>query len=107
MDPSVSVPMDKAAKFAATATADPDDEPQGVESKIYGFFVKLPRADQPETEFELRKLAHSDMFAFPRIIAPALRSLLTIPASLGTMLLNKAQEPAVVFKVSFVAILSY
>jgi hypothetical protein len=36
IEPSVSVPNEAAAKFAATATADPELEPQGLRSKTYG-----------------------------------------------------------------------
>jgi hypothetical protein len=35
-EPSVSVPIAMAAKLAETATPDPEDEPHGLRSSIYG-----------------------------------------------------------------------
>src|SRR5690606_4939614 len=39
IEPSVSVPIAIAHKFAATAVPDPELEPQGLRSMRYGFFV--------------------------------------------------------------------
>jgi hypothetical protein len=39
IDPSVSVPTAAAARLAATATADPELEPDGLRSSAYGFLV--------------------------------------------------------------------
>ncbi len=63
-EPSVSVPTATAVKFAATATPEPDDEPHGLRSKIYGFLVCPPRPDQPLEEFSERKFAHWSRFVF-------------------------------------------
>src|SRR5688572_30218651 len=59
IDPSVSVPIAAAHRFAAMAAPDPELEPQGLRSTTYGFFVCPPRALQPLDDFVERKLAHS------------------------------------------------
>lgn len=38
-EPSVSVPIETNARFAATATADPELEPDGSAPKLYAFLV--------------------------------------------------------------------
>src|SRR3954452_14326461 len=115
IDPSVSVPIAAAHRWAAAPTPDPELEPHGSAPRSYGFRVKPPRALQPLTwtpasrtafGWTPRRLAHSDRFAFPRMTAPAARSLATIAASRGTLLPDSAREPAVVSIVSFVAMLS-
>ena len=77
-EPSVSVPTAIAVMFAAVATADPDDEPDGSESRTYGSRVNPPRPLQPlrnrpasatASGTKPRKLAHSDRFALPSTIA--------------------------------------
>ena len=63
-----------------------------------------PRALQPLSQIPLSglngglalKFAHSDRFAFPRMTAPACRSLATSGASSGTTLFTNASDPAVV-----------
>src|SRR5947209_20191190 len=47
IEPSVSVPTATAHKFAATATADPELEPDGFRSRAYGFRVWPPRPLHP------------------------------------------------------------
>src|SRR6056297_3068536 len=74
MEPFVSVPMASMVRFAETATAEPELEPHGFLSKMYGFFVWPPTPLQPLVESSPRKLAHSLKLAFPRIMAPALRN---------------------------------
>src|SRR6266542_4739021 len=73
IDPSVSVPMPMAARFAATAVPVPELDPHGLRSSAYGFFTCPPRPLQPLVDFVDRKLAHSLRFVFPRMTAPALR----------------------------------
>src|SRR2546428_10090141 len=80
-DPSVSVPTATAHKFAATATAEPELEPEGLRSRAYGFFVCPPRPLQPLEECVDRKFAHSLRFVLPRMTAPASRSLCVTNAS--------------------------
>src|SRR5215813_14344489 len=58
-EPSVSVPIAAAHRFAATAAPDPELEPQGLRSSEYGFFVCPPRPLQPLDDLVERKLAHS------------------------------------------------
>src|SRR5215211_2675326 len=74
-EPSVSVPIAAAHKFAAPATPDPALDPHGLRSSTYGFFVCPPRPLQPLDDLVERKLAHSLRFVLPRINAPASRSL--------------------------------
>ena len=102
----VSVPTAAAARFAATATADPELEPEGLRSSAYGFRVCPPRALQPLEECDDRKLAHSLRFVLPRMTAPALRSRVTMNASAGGVTPSSASDPAVVIIRSAVAMLS-
>src|SRR5436309_2416456 len=106
IDPSVSVPIAAAARLAATATADPELDPDGFRSSAYGFFVCPPRPLQPLVECVDRKLAHSLKFVFPRMTAPASRRRSTMNASLGGLPPARASEPAVVIIRSAVAMLS-
>ena len=46
-EPSVSVPIATAHKLAATAAPEPELEPEGFLSKIYGFLVCPPRLLHP------------------------------------------------------------
>src|SRR5712692_2958723 len=96
MEPSVSVPIAAAQRFAATATADPELEPEGFRSSAYGFFVWPPRPLQPLVDREDRKLAHSLRLVFPRITAPAARSLCATNESRGASDPRSAKDPAVV-----------
>src|SRR6266576_1943608 len=82
-DPSVSVPIPAAARFAAIADPVPELEPQALRSSTYGFFVSPPRPLQPLVECVDRKFAHSLRLVLPRITAPASRSRVTMNASFG------------------------
>src|SRR5215510_4782626 len=73
MLPSVSLPNDTAAKFAVAAAPDPELEPQAFRLMPYGLFVWPPRPDQPLTDSNERKLAHSDRLVLPRMTAPPAR----------------------------------
>src|SRR5439155_23855970 len=44
IDPSVSVPIATVHRLAAVAAPEPDDDPHGLRSSEYGFFVWPPRA---------------------------------------------------------------
>src|SRR5205823_14440352 len=105
-EPSVSVPMAKAARLAATAGPEPELDPDGLRSSAYGFFVCPPRPLQPLDECVDRKLAHSLRFVLPRITAPAARSRSTMNASFGAGAPARASDPAVVSIRSRVAMLS-
>src|SRR3954468_13553323 len=50
MEPSVSVPIDAAQKFADAAAPEPELEPQGLRSSTYGLLVCPPAPDQPLLE---------------------------------------------------------
>src|SRR5262249_1414125 len=106
-EPSVSVPMAKAARPAATAAPEPADEPQAERSSPYGLRTSPPTALQPLIERVERKLAHSDRLALPRITAPASVRRLVIAASRCGMLAASAREPAVVAVPSKDSMLSF
>src|SRR5216684_3246903 len=75
MLPSVSVPIATAVKFAATAAAEPELEPEQLVSGMEGLLMSRPRADQPLVGEVPRKFAHSVRRALPRMTAAAWRSL--------------------------------
>src|SRR6266576_1106470 len=77
IEPSVSVPMPTAAKFAAIAAPVPELDPHGLRSSAYGFAHWPPRALQPLDDCVDRMFAHSERFVLPRITAPAARSFAT------------------------------
>src|SRR5271163_4589991 len=81
IEPSVSLPTAAAHRSAATATADPELEPDGERFSAYGLRVWPPRPLQPLKECVERKLAHSLRLVLPRITAPAARSRATRGAS--------------------------
>src|SRR6185295_18756941 len=83
IDPSVSVPIAAAARFAAMAAPEPELDPDGLRSSAYGFLVWPPRPLQPLVECVERKFAHSLRLVFPRMTAPASRSRVTMKASFG------------------------
>src|SRR5690242_19315528 len=58
IEPSVSVPTVTAARFAETATLEPELDPHGFRSSAYGFLVWPPRALHPLVECVERKFAH-------------------------------------------------
>src|SRR5687768_1551025 len=81
IDPSVSVPMPTAARFAAIAAPVPELEPQGFRSSAYGLAHWPPRALQPLDDWVERMFAHSERLVLPRMTAPAPRSRATSAAS--------------------------
>src|SRR5262245_57840749 len=96
MLPSVSVPSETAATFADAAAPEPELEPQGLWSIPYGLCVIPPRPDQPLTDENERKFAHSDRLVFPRITAPPARRLAATVESRTAGVPTSAKEPAVV-----------
>ncbi len=50
MEPSVSVPIASGARPAATPTAEPELDPDGLRSSAYGLAAWPPRVDQPLVE---------------------------------------------------------
>ncbi len=75
IEPPVSEPNAQKASFAATAAAEPPEEPPGTCCGLRGFFV-TPNADVSVVE----PIANSSIFVLPMITAPA--SLRRITASL-------------------------
>src|SRR6266567_8696170 len=83
MDPSVSVPMPTAARFAEIPAPVPELDPHGLRSSAYGFFVRPPRPLHPLVEWLERMFAHSLRLVLPSITAPATRSLCATKESLS------------------------
>src|SRR5580704_7236462 len=107
IEPSVSVPMATAQRFAEMPAPEPELEPQGLRSSAYGFFVRPPRPLHPLVEWLERILAHSLGFDLARISAPAARSFCATYESFGGFAPTNASEPAVVIRRSAVSILSF
>ena len=78
IEPPVSVPVAPSARCAATAAAEPPDDPPGTSTasvscrRFHGFST----APQAEVMFD-EPMANSSMFALPRKIAPS-RSRLAV-----------------------------
>src|SRR6266851_8267237 len=106
MEPSVSVPMAAAQRFAETPAPEPELEPQGLRSSAYGFLVRPPRPLHSLVEWLERMLAHSLRLVWPKITAPAARSFCTTNESFGGLAPTRASEPAVVIMRSAVSMLS-
>ena len=77
MDAAVSSPSASIERFAASAAPDPPDEPPAVRVGSYGLRV------EPNIDPYVSPAANSLSVVFPRMIAPALRSLSTTNASYG------------------------
>ena len=76
IEPPVSEPRASGANPAATAAADPPDEPPGTRPRSWGFRVG-PKAEVSVEE----PMANSSMLVFPTTTAPARRSRVTTVAS--------------------------
>ena len=107
IEPSVSVPIPTAAKFAEMAAPVPELEPHGLRSSAYGLAHWPPRPLHPLDDWVERMFAHSERFVLPRMTAPAARSFATSGASRGGVAPTRASEPAVVIILSVVAMLSF
>ena len=106
IEPSVSVPIAAAHRFAETADPEPELEPQGLRSSAYGLRHWPPRPLHPLDEWLERMLAHSLRFALPSSTAPASRSRCATNESRRGMEPASASEPAVVVMRSAVSRLS-
>ena len=95
IEPSVSVPTASGARPAATAAAEPDEEPEVLRSRSCGLRVWPPTALQPLVEAVERKFAHSDRLVAPSTTRPAARSRATSGASAAGGESSSAREPAV------------
>src|SRR5207244_11720696 len=78
IQPPVSVPIAHATRPAATAAADPPDEPPGTRSRSHG----LRTGPNPEFSFD-EPIANSSMLVLPSTGAPALTSRSTDVAVYG------------------------
>src|SRR6185437_9948882 len=107
MLPSVSVPIERAVKFADSAAAEPELEPHALRSSEYGLCASPPRADQPLVEKDDRKFAHSDRVVLPSITAPAARKRAATVESRMAGAPNSTNDPAVVCILSPVSRLSF
>src|SRR5262249_35803478 len=80
MEPPVSVPSAARHWSAATAAAEPPDDPPATRVRLCGFAVG------PKAEFSVEEpIANSSMFVFPTNTAPSRRSLsITVASNGGT-----------------------
>src|SRR5439155_27006531 len=106
MLPSVSEPIETAAKFADAAAAEAELEPQALRSSEYGLWVSPPRPDHPLVEKKERKFAHSERFVLPRMTAPPARSFAATVESRRAGFPTSANDPALVCILSPVSMLS-
>src|SRR5690348_4974610 len=91
IDPPVSLPIAPMQKPAATATADPEEEPDGSSSRFQGF-----RAGGHGRSNEDPPIANSQVANLPVMMAPASRNRPTAKASsAGMWSLNSAEWPVV------------
>src|SRR5690606_27831763 len=91
MEPPVSVPVPAGTSLAATAAAEPPDEPPGERSRFQGFATgpnQLVSLDEP--------MANSSMLVLPSVTAPADLSRATTVASYGDTKSDSIREPQVV-----------
>src|SRR5690349_16190585 len=91
IDPPVSVPVATGASRAATAAAEPPDDPPGTFLISHGFLTgpyQLVSFDEP--------MANSSMFVLPKLTTPARLSNVTTVASYGDTKLDNMREPQVV-----------
>src|SRR3989475_8264997 len=90
IEPPVSVPSAKSASPAATATADPPEDPPGTRSVRHGFFTG------PNAEFSLDEpIANSSRLVFPSMTAPRSSSRSTTVAEYGGTYPSRIRDPAV------------
>src|SRR5260370_34152340 len=91
IEPAVSVPTAIGAWYAATAAAEPPDEPPGTRSVSHGL------CDGPNAEFSVEDpIANSSMFVLPRMTTPARRSRVVTVASYGDCQPSRIRDPHVV-----------
>src|SRR5580693_8877987 len=91
IDPPVSLPSPIGTMPAATAAADPPEEPPGTRSRSWGLRVG------PKAEFSVEDpIANSSRLALPTKTAPAARSFSITVASNGGVKLPRILEAQVV-----------
>src|SRR4051812_14290530 len=91
IEPPVSVPVATGAMRAATAAAEPPEDPPGTALLRHGFLTG-PKWDDSLDE----PIANSSMFVLPSRTAPALRNCDTTCASYGAVKLASMRDPQVV-----------
>src|SRR5437867_8586844 len=90
-DPPVSVPSARSTAPAATAAAEPPEEPPGTRAGSIGFF------EGPYAECSVEEpIANSSQLVLPAMTAPASRSRRTAVASNGERHPSRIREPQVV-----------
>src|ERR1700694_1295449 len=99
-DPPVSDPRAAGTMRAATAAADPPDEPPGTRVVSHGFRVG-PKAECSVDD----PIANSSRLVLPTTVHPRLRRRATAVASNGEMNFGRMREPHVV-RMSLVTMLS-
>src|SRR5208282_5291740 len=78
IEPPVSVPNEARHSSAATAAAEPPEDPPATRVRSCGFFVG------PKAEFSVDEpIANSSMFVLPTKMAPSARSFAIVVASYG------------------------
>src|ERR1700680_4793364 len=91
IEPPVSVPSDPRHSSAATAAADPPDDPPATRSTLCGLRVA------PKAEFSVDEpIANSSMLALPTKTAPLARSRAITVASYGGTKFSRIFEAQVV-----------
>src|SRR3954454_22751506 len=91
MEPPVSVAVATGATRAATAAAEPPEEPPGTSFRSQGFLTgpyQLVSLDDP--------MANSSMLVLPSVTMPAASSFSTTVASYGDTKLSSMREPQLV-----------
>src|SRR5438270_3749786 len=91
IEPPVSDPRAATAISAATAAADPPDDPPGTRLRSRGFRTGW----NPEFSFD-EPIANSSQFILPNTTAPAASIRATAVQSQGGMYLSRVFDPAVV-----------
>src|SRR3954470_16855669 len=91
IEPPVSVAVAMGAPRAATAAAEPPDDPPGTSLRSHGFLTgpyQLVSFDEP--------MANSSMLVLPSVTMPAALSFSTTVASYGDTKLSSMREPQLV-----------
>jgi hypothetical protein len=91
IEPPVSVPVLAGASPAATAAAEPPEEPPGTRDVSHGFFT------EPKNEVSFDEpIANSSMFNLPSVTMPASAMFLTTVDVYGATKFSSIFEPQVV-----------
>src|ERR1019366_4114219 len=97
IEPPVSVPVAPSASRAATAEADPPDDPPGTSTALLSWRRFHGFSTAPHAEVILDEpMANSSMFALPRKIAPSRSRLAVTVLSYGGTKGPRIRLPAVV-----------